>query len=392
MKSTNFIVHLIIFLFLSTTLACGSGGGDSDSAASAPFSYSQPTAQNDGWSVDHVDNHNVDGEKLTAMMDAIGQNQFTNIDSIVIVRNNQLVFDELIRTQLDSRDSYIRNNDLRVHSMQSVSKSFVSALVGIAVDQGHISTVDEPFYDFFDEYTAFNNWDANKPTITLDNVLTMQHGWQWDEWSHPFTDNRNSLGFIYNNTTDYVKALLDLPMETTPGTTFAYSTIASVALGAAVENRTGIQLENYADTYLFEPLGIESAIWDFTPVGRAHTGGGLWLSSRDMAKFGQLYLDQGVWNGQQILSPEWVAASQESKVFLGFGHSDYYGYQWWNKTFNLSDGRSIFTYSAHGNGGQFIFVIPELNSVVVFTGGNYDSQAMYQPIEIMRQHILLALQ
>ena len=383
----NTLAKIAGIILCTMVFACGS----SSPPEPLIYEYQTPVNKNDGWQVAHASDHDVTASILENMMNAIRQGQFTKIDSVLIVRNNYLVFDELIRTQLDSRDSYIGNSDLNVHSAQSVTKSFASALVGIAIDKNYIESTDAKFYDFFQNYPSFENWDESKNQINLENVLTMQHGWQWDEWSYPYSDSRNSLGEIYRNHPDHVKGLLDLPMATSPGSTFAYSTIASVALGGAVENATGLQLEDFADQYLFLPLGINSHIWDFTPAGRAHTGGGLWISSRDMAKLGQLFLQQGNWNGEQLISTEWVDISTQAHVTLNYSHSDNYGYQWWDKTFNLSDGRSIYTYSAQGNGGQFIYVIPELNSVVVFTGSNYDSPEMYQAVTLMRQFVLPAL-
>ena len=386
----NFNVIFSIFvstILVSTMQACGSGSS-SQSTDSSSYQYQLPVSNADGWPTGNISDHNINPAPLINMMNEIRQGNYTNIDSIVIVRNDTLVFDELIRTQLGSHDSYIGNTDLNVHSAQSVTKSFASALIGIAIDKDFIESTDNKFYDFFQNYSSFDNWDESKNQITLKNVLTMRHGWDWDEWTHPYSDSRNNLGEIYRNHPDHVKGLLDLPMETTPGSTYAYSTIASVALGAAVENSSGLQLEDFADQFLFEPMEITSHIWDFTPVGRAHTGGGLWISSRDMAKFGQLYLNGGVWNGQQLISNQWIEISTQDHVNLNYGHSDNYGYQWWDKTFNLSDGRSIYTYSAQGNGGQFIYIVPELNSVVVFTGSSYNSPNMYQAVTLMRQFVL----
>ncbi len=325
------------------------------------------------------------------MMDAISAGSFTNIDYILIARNNTLVFDELIRDSLDSRDAYIGNNNIRVHSMQSTTKSIVSALVGIAIDQGYIQDVNQPFYDFFTEYNEFDNWDDRKFDVTLANVLTMRHGLDWDEWSIPFNNPGNSLSDIYRRSNDYVKSFLDLPVATTPGTTFAYSTIASIALGGAVENATGVPLEEFAETFLFGPLDITSYIWDFTPVGRAHTGGGLWMGGRGMVKFGQLFLDRGQWQGQQIISEAWVDASTRRAVEFDFGYSDGYGYQWWREDISVS-GETLELFFTAGNGGQFIYIVPERDAVIVFQGSNYDSEAMYQPDVILREYVLPALE
>lgn len=386
-----------------TLVGCG-GGSSNTTSTSTPiepvitieqppqdYTYQQPEQRDSSWTTGHIDDFDVELTLLETMMNEINKGAYSKIDSVLIVRSGTLIFEEQLRTTTDSQDTHINNTDPNVHSLQSVSKSLASALVGIAIEQGHIASVDTPFYDFFSEYDGFANWDERKSRMTLENVLNMRHGWQWDEWSYPYSDSRNSLGEIYRRHLDRVKGLLDLPMQTEPGSTFAYSTIASVALGAAVENSSGMPLEDFAETYLFEPVGITSARWGMTPVGRAHTGGGLFMSSRDMARFGQLYLNKGQWNGQQIIPESWVETSIQSRVYLDYGHSEYYGYQWWMKTFDLADGRSIDTFSAQGNGGQFIFVAPQLDTVIVFTGSNYNDMAMYQPTTMMLEHVLPAI-
>ncbi len=392
----NYWRILFYSLLLSPLISCGGSSSSSpvptlpNPVEPTPYSYQMPINKNDGWQVAHLDDANIKKTFLSSMMTAIQNETYVRIDSVQIVRNNKLIFDELIRTSLGGHDRYIGNTDLRVHSMQSTTKSFVSALVGIAIDRGDINSVDDKFYDFFTEYNDFDNWDIRKTQVSLKNVLTMQHGWEWDEWSFPYSNDNNSLGFTYRNSSDHVKFLLDLPMVTEPGSTYAYSTIASVALGAAVENSTGIQLKDYADQYLFEPLGITTHRWDFTPVGRLHTGGGLWLGGRDMLKFGQLYLNNGLWNGQRIISENWVEQSFQRRVNFNYGHSDGYGYQWWRKDFSISGKGIIQAYFTAGNGGQFIYVIPTLDAVIAFTGGNYDSLLMYQADTLMQQYVLPA--
>jgi CubicO group peptidase (beta-lactamase class C family) len=380
------IATLGLFLF-----ACG-GDADKqnlldDDIAISKYSYAAPLAGTDEWDVGHVRDLNVNQMLLTQMMDAIYSQSFRNISSVLIVRNNTLIMDELLRTNLDTYDLSVGNSDLRVHTLQSVSKSFVSALVGIAIDQGVIQDVQSPFYQFFSEYPSFENWDDRKGAMSLQDVLTMRHGLEYDEWSG------DSLNFIYNNYQDNVKGLLDLPMATNPGTTFAYSTMASVALGAAVENASGIQLEEFARLNLFEPLGIESQIWWQTSGQRAHTGGGLFLNGRDMLKFGQLFLNGGSWNGEQIISSSWITESTSRSVDLNLSFSDGYGYQWWHESFNIEGRDPIDSYFAAGNGGQFIFIVPSKNAVVVLTGDNInDADLTYQPMVLMRDYILPALE
>jgi len=393
-------MHLKFIAVLIICISLPDCGGSSDkttvstknpTTTSTNYIYQVPKNNNDGWNVGDIQDQSIKLNFLASMMNAIHRGTYTKIDSILIVRNNTLVFDELIRTKLDDRDQFIENTNLRVHSMQSTTKSFASALIGIAIDKGYINSVNQTFYNSFTEYNSFDNWDARKGQITLQNILTMRHGLLWDEWNTDYSDASNSLGSTYRNSNDYVKHLLDLPIDSKPGTTFAYSTIASVALGAFVENNSAMQLEDFADTYLFNPLGITSHRWSFTPVGRAHTGGGLWLSGRDMLKFGQLYLNSGSWNGQQIISQVWVDESLKRRVHLNFSYSDGYGYQWWSKDYNIAGQGMVETFFTAGNGGQFIYLIPSKDAVVALTGGNYESPLMYQADTLMQQYIIPAL-
>jgi len=390
------IFRLSYFLLLLHLASCGGSSAEknkvvvNETPIIEAYTYQLPADLSDGWQVAHLDDFDISAQPLIQMMDDINNKTYKNIDSVLIIRNNTLVFEAQIRESLNSYDDYVNNTDIAIHSLQSVSKSFASALVGIAIDQHLINSEENNLYDFFHQYNDFDNWDDKKSQITLKNVLTMRHGWQWDEWSHGYSDSRNSLGEIYRHSPDHVKGLLDLPMASTPGSTYSYSTIASVALGAAVETSVQMQLEDFAEQYLFEPIGITTAIWAFTPVGRAHTGGGLWLGQRDMAKFGQLYLNKGRWDGQQIISEDWINRSTKRHVLFDYGHSDGYGYQWWMKEFKLENGTTIDSFSAQGNGGQFIYVLPTLNAVVVFTGGNYNSQLLYQPVELMTKYVLPA--
>jgi CubicO group peptidase (beta-lactamase class C family) len=381
--------HLLASFFLLILVACcNSSNGERDE-----YQYQQPLSLNDAMVTGTLAEHSVNQTLIEAMFTAIDNQEFTGIDSVLIMRDGVLVLDELLRTELGDHDRFIGNQDINTHSMQSVSKSFVSAVIGIAIDQGHINSTDDLMLSYFPEYAVVNNDDVRKRAWTIDDFLTMQTGLQWDEWTHPFSSPSNSLGSIYQTSNNYIETLFNLPMANEPGSTFAYSTIASVALGGLVENATGEPFEEYANKHLFEPLGMDSAIWAHTPTGRAHTGGGLWLSSRDMIKFGQLFLQNGTFNGERIISQEWINRSSQSRVLLTqYLLWEGYGYQWWIDNFRDNTNQLHGIYSANGNGGQFIFVWPEKNAVIVFTGQNYDSSKLYQPQQMMRQFIIPAME
>lgn len=379
------ILSLLILALLAT--ACGGSSGNESPASSPPiaYTYTVPTQTNDGWVTGHLDDHGFDTALIVEMMDGISNGQFSGIDSVTIVRNNTLLLNAVYDRDLNRFDSWIGNTDPARHILHSTSKSFTSALVGIAIDQGFIPSVKVPFYDLF-SYGNYLNPDSRKTTMTLEDALTMRLGLEWDEWSVPYTQPGNDLEDLTNNNTDYAKALLDLPMTGDPGTSFTYNTAATIAIGQALENAVGIPMADFAELNLFQPLQIQTAEWGRTPTGLPNGGSGLFLESRDMIKLGQLFVGGGLWNGQQIVSSEWIDASVAQHVVLNYALSSGYGYQWWLGRFTY-DGQDIEVWSTRGFGGQNIFCIPSLNLVVAFTAQNYESNE-FLPMSLLQDFIL----
>ena len=352
----------------------GNGGGPA-----TPYTYQPPPAIGDGWTVSDAGSQGMSVRRLEDMMAAIGRGEFPIIDSIAIASQGKLVFDETVRTQLDEKDGWVGNGDLSLHAQFSSSKSIASILGGIAIDLGDIGGLDAPYLSLFD-YPSYDNWDERKNQITLHHVLTMRLGLQWDEWSVPYGDPNNAVVLFFNEHHDYSKGLLDLPMETDPGTRFAYNTIASVSLGQAVQNRDPLTIVDFLNTYLLDPLGITQIDWIETPTGLPDLGGGLYLHGRDMLKFGQMYLDDGRWNGQQIVSSEWVATSIQTYTELAWTDPDTrdwkvdgYGYQWWVGHFERN-GQVINSFAARGWGQQTLMVIPELELVIAINSNDYEGR------------------
>ncbi len=377
---------LPVFAFALLVTACGGGGGGNPPPdPPVAYTYSIPAQISDGWATGHLDNHAIDSALIMEMMDGINMGLFTGIDSVTIVRNGTLVLDATYQRSLDRFDSWVGNNDPDRHVLHSTSKSFTSALIGIAIDQQYITSVDVPFYDLF-PYVNYANPDPRKSTMTLEDALTMRLGFGWDEWSIPYGTAGNDLQDLMENNTDFAKALLDLPLESDPGTAFTYNTAATIAIGQALRNAVGIPMADFAETHLFQPLQIQTAEWGRTPTGLPNGGSGLFLEPRDMIKFGQLFISGGIWNGQQIISAAWVDASVQPHVDLNYQLSSGYGYQWWLGGFTYQ-GQTIEVWSTRGYGGQDIFCIPSLGLVVAFTGQNYDS-GEFLPFELMQDYIL----
>jgi len=369
----------VLLLFVAATVvACG--GGSSGAAPPPPppppvsYTYTVPADNGDGWQVADLADEGFETQMIVDMMNDILDGTYPGIDSVAIVKNNKLVHYWYDRArELDHFDNWIGNRDRERHILHSTSKSFTSALIGIAIDQGHIVSTQVKFLDLF-SYASYDNWDTRKDDITLEDALTMRLGIEWDEWSLPYTNPDNDLIFLNNNNSDWAKALLDLPLIYNPGSRFAYNTAATTAIGQALENATGEPMAQYANTYLFYPMQITDAEWTSTPTGLPIGGSGLYLRTRDLAKFGQLYLDGGVWQGQQLISATWVADSVVAHVDVSsiMSRSDGYGFQWWLDSMQY-DNQLLETWITAGYGGQHTFIVPGLDLVVAFTGHNYEN-------------------
>lgn len=263
------------------------------------------------------------------------------------------------------------------HEIFSVTKSIISALVGIAIEEGYIESVDQKVSTFFPDRITVNP-DPRKDQITLEHLLTMTSGFDWDESDALFAQMVRNL--------DWVQFVLDRPMMEEPGTRFNYSSGNAHLLSAILQVATGMSTMNFAQAYLFDPLGISHITWQTDPSGIPIGGWGLSLMPRDMAKIGALYLNNGVWNGRQIVPARWVRASTEEHVRIDEPLEPWelhLGYAWWLHEFGA--------YAAHGKGGQFIFVLPSLGLVVVYTGG-LDDNSFTEPELLLRDVILPAVQ
>jgi CubicO group peptidase (beta-lactamase class C family) len=299
----------------------------------------------DEWRTSTPEKQDMDPAQLQQMMHLIDEQGFA-YDSVLVVRHGHVVFEEY-------RNGYNQNTR---HHLQSVTKSFSSMLIGIAIHEGFLDGVDQRLVDLFPDHTIAN-LDARKQRLTLEHLLTMSDGMDWHELDYPYTDPQNTLGQMWTSR-DAVQHVLDRPMTREPGEAWAYNSGTSILLGGILEGATGRDVLDFAREYLFDPLGIGDVMWDKTTGDHYHTDGGLWLTPRDMARFGYLMLHGGTWDGREIVSPGWVARSTEAHYPTGAGTG--YGYQWWT----LGDG--IFV--ARGHYEQKIYVVPEADMVVVFTG------------------------
>jgi CubicO group peptidase (beta-lactamase class C family) len=301
----------------------------------------------------------------------IDDGEYRDIHSLVIVRNGRLVVDEYFNGY-DSDD---------LHPCFSVTKSVSSALIGIALKNGYIDSVDVYMRDYFRDHQEMY-WSDGKDKITVKNMLTMRSGLEWEELATPYSDPRNSHNRM-TRTSDRIGFVLQHAFEYNTGTSNMFAVI--------IREATMMPIDSFAQDYLFQPLGITDVYWNRDPRGNPLAGGsrgGVMLSPRDMAKFGFIYLNHGEWNDIQVVPPEWIEESISLHVNFGGGRG--YGYQWWITVFNIDD-RNIDAIYALGYGGQYIFVIEDLSMVVVFTSGGYGRDYAYtQVFEMMIEFILPA--
>jgi CubicO group peptidase (beta-lactamase class C family) len=407
MQRTNLIGHRIrIAHVLAVALlaaACGGGGPGGPAPLPSPpppppFAYQPPADTGDLWLTAAASEGGMSETLLEEMMHAVQAGDYPLLDSIAVAHQGKLVFHETIRTTLNTFDDWVDNADLALHVQFSVSKSLASVLVGIAIDQGVFAGTEVPFLSLFD-YPAYDNWDPRKNDITLGHVLKMRLGLEWNEWDPDYSNPDNQMFVFYDSHVDFAKGLLDLPISNEPGTSFAYNTVASVSLGQAIENRAPLSLVDFATANLLAPLGISQVEVFRTPTGLPDLGRGVYLTARDALKFGQLYLDSGRWNGQQIVSADWVAESLTPYTEMQWADPDAvewqldgYGYQWWLGHFDV-DGRRIDTFAARGHGEQWIMAMPELALVVAINAHAWEGrrEQMNQVLDAVTRFILPAV-
>ena len=330
-------------------------------------------------------------DALSAIHQDIQNGRYGYIDAFLVARHGKIVFEQYYENDYPSIykqeaatpgalvvndpsgpynyfnpwwHPYYRNTTL--HSMQSVTKSVASALVGIAISRGEFPDLDTPVLEFFDE-AAVQNVDGRKRAMTLRDLLTMTDGLLWDE-NLPYNDFDNSFA-VMAKVHNWVQYTLDLPMGSDPGTSFNYNSGATLILGHIFRLATGIDIEEYAVEHLFTPLGIDDYFWDRTPYGLTDIQEGLYISARSLAKIAQLFLQKGRWQDEQVVPATWVEESIRPRYPTGAAGDEAYSYLWWSQPYTFEE-KSLRAYFGKGFGGQRPIFLPELDMVIVLTGWN----------------------
>jgi len=339
-------------------------------AQQTPANCGAPDATEDGWSIATPGEVGFDPAALCQWSERRIATPRDNIHAILVVRHGKLVFEQYF-TGDDERGGrplgQVTYDRTMLHDLRSVSKTVTSLLVGIALAQKKLASLDQPIFDFFPAYTDLHTPD--KARITLRHLLTMSTGLEWDETRTPYTDPNNSA-IRMRRSDDPYRYVLSEPVVTPPGTKYNYSSGSTELLGAILHKATGQRLDELARTVLFEPLGITDFEWRKLLNGEPIAAAGLRLKPRDVAKIGQLVLAHGLWNGGQIVPRDYMDEATAPQI-QGAG-AYFYGYQMWVGR-SLVHKREIDWAAGLGLGGQRVFVIPSLDLVVVMTAGLYTS-------------------
>ncbi|MDD5189704.1 MAG: serine hydrolase [Dehalococcoidales bacterium] len=346
---------LLSLLLIMVTIVVAVGGGCTTDKTTTANTTGKTTAKTTGpdywptteWKTSTPEAQKMDANTLNDLGAGIDATGFA-IDSVVVTRNGYIVYENYRNA---------RYKQETVHPMYSVTKSVLGALVGIAIGDGTIPSLDTKVMEYYKDRTI-QNMDARKESITVRNLLEMAGGLKWSEWSLPYTNPQN-IWIQALNSGDTIQFVLDQPMATDPGTTWNYCGGYSYMLADILEKATGKDILTYATEKLFTPMGITNVRWNKDKAGKYESAGGLNLSSRDQAKFGQMVLYKGVWAGKQLVPADYLAAATTShhatNAITGYGYES-----WWVAT------KEGYVY-CNGIYGQRVYVIPDKNIVVVFS-------------------------
>ena len=363
MKKIIFSLSIIVLILAVVFYIVNASTKKDDKTAQNQTSLQQYWPTGD-WRTSTPEEQGMDSGILADMINSI-KGSGKSVNSITVIRNGYLVNETYF---------YPYQKGLK-HFMNSCTKSFVSALVGMSLDDGHIKSVNDKVLDYFPDQNIANV-DRRKQNLKIRNLLTMTTGLDWD-----FSTNTSTNKMLQSQ--DWTQFTLDQPMKEEPGHTFIYCNGASHLLSAIVQKTTGKSLTELA-TEKFKPMGIKDIYWSSSPENVSSGYTGLYMLPDDAAKVGYLYLNKGNWNGKQLIPEKWVEESTKMQVkadwtplFPG------YGYMWWINRFG--------GYAALGQGGDYIFVVPKLDLVVVFTGGIYNLNDVFYPGELMEKYIVPAV-
>jgi CubicO group peptidase (beta-lactamase class C family) len=372
------------FVWLATLAALAVAPAPHAQAPASPPKW--PTA---GWPSATLESEGFAAAPFAALDKEIRDGVYGNVDRLVVVRRGQAVFNqryprdyrEISRGQVGpigcgegctdaSRmhefnyfhpnwHPYYQGRD--IHTLQSVTKSIAATVIGIAIGRSEVAALDRPFLQYFKD-RDLSRVDPRLQRATLTDLLTMRSGIEWHEQDRPLDATNTTIQL--ETSRDWIAFTLSQPMDADPGTKWAYNSGGSHLMSGIIKTATGRFIDEYANDWLFKPLGIRDFHWKKTPTGHPDTEGGLYLSAEDLAKIGYLYLHDGMWDGKRILPAGWVRnATTRHATSVGGGWD--YGFQWW-----ITNRNGVDVWAGRGFGGQFLIVIPSRDLVAVANSWN----------------------
>jgi CubicO group peptidase (beta-lactamase class C family) len=315
-----------------------------------------------------------DHDKIKLLKANIEAGVFKHITSVVVIKNGKLLIEEYFNK--GSRDS--------LHDVRSVGKSFASTLTGIAIKDGLLKSEDQKLSDFYD-LKAYDHYSAKKAGTSLKELLTMSSDFDGNDDVGESPGNEDNM----YSTANWVKFTLDLPMDTMKYKgQWHYFTAGAMLMGSLLDKLVPGNLESYADAKLFKPLNITRYQWSYTPQKVVNTSGGIRMNALDFAKYGQLYKNNGLWYGKQILSEQWVDKTFTRQIEVTGRTNEYYGYLFWNKRYEVN-GKQYETFYCAGNGGNKIFVFKDQPLVVVITATAFGTAYAHPQVDKMMEEYIL---
>ncbi len=335
----------------------------------------QPIQPASGWEISKAP---FDKQKIEEMNKLIALYKLKEITSVVVIKDGKLLLEE-----------YFNKADRNtLHDTRSVGKSFTSAMMGIAIEEGYIKDENQTLNKFYD-LKQFANYSPKKDSVKIKDLLRMSSAFNGSDSDDASPGNEENM----YPTENWVKFGLDLGMDDkkVSGNQWDYFTVGVVLLGDILNKSVPESLEKYAEKKLFGPLGIKNYEWQYTPQKVVNTAGGLKMSALDFARFGQLYQNKGKWNGKQILPQKWVDKTFTKYLPIPGRTNEYYGYLFWNKTFTIN-GKDYETFYCTGNGGSKIYVFKDMPLTVVITARAYNRPYGHPQVDkMMKEYILPAV-
>ena len=357
------------------------------SIAASPQAVSPAKPALNEWSTASPAESGLSEARLRALDAAIRSGDFKKIGSVLIARHGKLAY-----------EGYFDGDASTLRDTRSATKSITDVLIGIAIDRHKLAGVDAKVLSLLPERARkLQNPDPRKASITVEDFLTMSSPLECDDWNDASRGNEERMYLVE----DWAQFIFDLPIRgrmhagehpeaPAYGRNFSYCTGGVFTLSEVIEKATGLRTDHYATEVLFQPLGISNVEWVYSPMDVPQTGGGLRLTSRDLLKIAQLYLNDGEWQGKRIVSKEWVHRSTQPHARID--DTTEYGYLWWLKSFKSGE-RDYPAFFMSGNGGNKVAVIPALDMAVVITSTNYNTRGMHEQTEkILTDYVLSAIE